>query len=599
MVSTRSQIRGGVTSTPDNRGRDKSRNQEQPRRRGTSTPAQFCFIPPRYYATQDNEEQEPTEQQQPRSNRNANDDGQNNQHQTAEVDSTHPTTRDIPAVVDANLTRMYKNSFDSLTVDQQQALLRGRVHLPGNPSHNLRASADGPGRVIVTEDGNIIETRALARIIPMRPLDVGKDWALDYTSAQTIKLYNKAIEAIKGEAFDGKYLYSWLARVHDKARAFSWLPILTINGKLLTKNYAEISMEEVRRHAQLYQNEARRGAQNAEQLLTCLQASISRTVYNRVHQLEKKYTVRREPEKEDILDGVCYLKAIIDCYHVNTRSSTAQIRKRLAQLPQYMKLVAKGDVQQLCIHTRNMMDQLQAAGETTMDLLTNFMEALKLPPNADFQRWLKMRIDMWSTKQIDWKQDGSDLMEEAEQYYLELKTTRSWHPKPKGNEIYALECTMSDDSENSDESNKDQLSEKENSMLMALATQMKRMKQKTKNQPKSDKYKWKLVPPKDGEQNTKKIFQDGQKKIYYWCPHHRMWTKHSPQECKKLPVGNRIKDSKATHYKDTRRAYIEAKAALLAMTINSKSEADEDSNDDASHESQDTIYMEDSDSNQS
>jgi len=36
---------------------------------------------------------------------------------------------DIPAVVDANLTRMYKNIFDSLTVDQQQALLRGRVHL--------------------------------------------------------------------------------------------------------------------------------------------------------------------------------------------------------------------------------------------------------------------------------------------------------------------------------------------------------------------------------------------------------------------------------------------------------------------------------------
>jgi hypothetical protein len=78
-----------------------------------------------------------------------------------------------------------------------------------------------------------------------------------------------------------------------------------------------------------------------------------------------------------------------------------------------------------------------------------------------------------------------------------------------------------------------------------------------------------------------------------------MWTKHSPQECKKLPVGNRIKDSKATHYKATRKAYIEAKAALLAMTINSESEADEDSNDEASRESQDTIYMEDSDSNQS
>jgi len=79
-----------------------------------------------------------------------------------------------------------------------------------------------------------------------------------------------------------------------------------------------------------------------------------------------------------------------------------------------MRNVAKGDVQQLCIHTRSLLDQLNAAGKTTMDLPTNLMEALKQAPNSDFQRWLKMRIDMWSTKQIDWKQDGSDLMEEAE-----------------------------------------------------------------------------------------------------------------------------------------------------------------------------------------
>jgi hypothetical protein len=225
---------------------------------------------------------------------------------------------------------MYRNIFNSLTVDQQQALLRGRVHLPPDPSHNLRATAAGPGRGIQTPGGEVIEARAYARVIPMRPLDIGKEWYLDYTSPTTIKLYNKAIEAVKGEAFDGKYLYSWLARVHDKARAYSWLSILTINGKILTKSYADISMEEVRQHAQKYQNKARRGAQNAEQMLTCLQASITRTVYNRVQQLSQKFTLIREPEKEEIWDGVCYLKVIIDSYHVNTRSSTAQIRKRLA-----------------------------------------------------------------------------------------------------------------------------------------------------------------------------------------------------------------------------------------------------------------------------
>jgi hypothetical protein len=43
---------------------------------------------------------------------------------------------DIPARMDENLAQMYKDMFNTLTVDQQAALLRGRVHLPPNPSHN-------------------------------------------------------------------------------------------------------------------------------------------------------------------------------------------------------------------------------------------------------------------------------------------------------------------------------------------------------------------------------------------------------------------------------------------------------------------------------
>jgi hypothetical protein len=432
----------------------------------------------------------------------------------------------------------------------------------------------------------------------MRPLDIGREWALDYISPTTIKLYRKAIEAVKGEAFDGKYLCSWLARVHDKARAFSWLPILTINGKILTKSYADLSMNEVRQHAQKYQNEARRGAQNAEQMLTCLQASITRTVYNRIQQLSQKYTIIREPEKEEIWDGVCYLKVIIDSYHVNTRSSTAQIRKRLAQLPLYMKQVAKGDVKNLCIHMRNLLDQLQAAGETTMDLLTNLMEALKLAPNSDFQRWFKTRIDMWSTKQIDWKPDGSDLMEEAEQYYMELKTTRNWGHIGKSSEIYALQATEDCEEVNMNDIANNQ-ADKENDtatamQILALATQFKNhQKQKWDN-----KYKWKLKEPKDGEPNTKRVFQDGEKKMYHWCPHHKMWTIHKPEECKKFPIRNR---NQGKAFKDKRKAYVEAKAALMAMTFSSDEEenSNTEDKDDESVESTATEYIMDDDSNTS
>jgi hypothetical protein len=104
-----------------------------------------------------------------------------------------------------------------------------------------------------------------------------------WLGACTCKFYNKGCEKLPGEAFNGKLLLTWLVQVQDKARMFTWLPILTIKGKLLTQQFADLSMEEVRAHAQAYQNRSSREAQNSEMLIHCLKASISRTVYNKVY----------------------------------------------------------------------------------------------------------------------------------------------------------------------------------------------------------------------------------------------------------------------------------------------------------------------------
>ncbi len=92
-----------------------------------------------------------------------------------------------------------------------------------------------------------------------------------------------------------------------------------------------------------------------------------------------------------------------------------------------MKNVAKGDVTKLCEHTRELLFELNAAGETTNDLLANLIEALKEAPDHNFQRWLSNQVDLWSMRKLDWKQDGSDLMDEAEIYYLEAINTHSAH----------------------------------------------------------------------------------------------------------------------------------------------------------------------------
>jgi len=217
-------------------------------------------------------------------------------------------------------TNAYQAFFNTLTPEQQFAVI-SQVHQSAYPTHSI-PTVPGIGRLQPTA--------------PMRPTDVRKDWSLDYVSPLSIKLYNKAIEKLPGDPFNGKMLYAWLQRIQDKANTCSWTSILTINGSLLTEKYAEISLEEVRKHAQAYQNEARRYAQNAEQLITCLKGSITKGVHTRVHQLRSKFFPTREPEKEVVQDGICYLKVIIDCYHCNARPAIAKVKKQLSRLHMYM-----------------------------------------------------------------------------------------------------------------------------------------------------------------------------------------------------------------------------------------------------------------------
>ena len=449
------------------------------------------------------------------------------------------------------------------------------------------------------------------RVAPMRPMDVAREWYLDYVSPQSIKFYNKAIEHLPGEKFNGTMLHTWLQILTDRAHTCAWTNILTIGGKLLTTNYADMSLKEVKAHAQEYQNEARRRAQNSEMLLQCLKSSISKTVYARLHQLQYKYTITREPEKEEIQDGVCYLKTLIDCYHVNTRSSTGEIRKKLAQLHLYMKHTAKGDIVQLCVYTRDLLARLRAAGEDTHDLLINLLEALKQAPNHHFQRWLNTRIDLWSTKQIDWQPDGSDLMQEAEGYYLELKTKNMWSRRTDGSlyvnsaEIEDQENAIMAGMQDREEPNWEQQSSLFGKDITALTLQLKKYNRNVNKKGKKEAHKWRYTAPKAGEMNTKVVRDNGVKKVYYWCEFHGQWTRHKPSECKKLPIKTREeRNASKTDYRQKKQAYMEAKATLQQFNISSDSEDEtpqifHDSDSDSNVSDSTEYYSEAEDSNTS
>jgi hypothetical protein len=132
-------------------------------------------------------------------------------------------------------------------------------------------------------------------------------------------------------------------------------------------------------------------------------------------------------------------------------------------------------------------------------------------------------------KQIEWKEDASDLMDEAESFYLNLREGRSWK-KPHDDRARAYALKASDASVSSDftQDMESSISKKESSTLNKYIKAFAA----TEKQLREQKYKWKQVPPKDGESTTKKVLVDGVRKKYYWCVHHKAWTLHSPQECR-------------------------------------------------------------------
>jgi hypothetical protein len=308
-----------------------------------------------------------------------------------------------------------------------------------------------------------------------------------------------------------------------------------------------------------------------------------------------------------VQDGVCFLKTIIDNYHSNTRSMTKQIRKQLASLNLYMKNVAKGDVKKLCHHTRELLYKLDAAGEVTNDLLANLIEALKEAPDSNFQRWLSNQVDLWLMRKLDWKQDGSDLMEEAETYYQEAISTNRWGRKAKKQEIqYAFKSVESGE-ETKEEKEKSKAGSYEE-MVKALTAQLQEQmtayaakwsgQSPNAQQDMDRKYAWKKIPPKSGEPSMKKMYVDGNHKVYYWCPHHLEWTIHKPSECKRLRPRRKNQDykkkkaTKRQNFKDKKKAYIQAKAAYQACSgVDSDEEQDSmDSDNDEGSNRLDTSY---------
>jgi hypothetical protein len=84
------------------------------------------------------------------------------------------------------------------------------------------------------------------------------------------------------------------------------------------------------------------------------------------------------------------------------------------------------------------------------------------------------------------------------------------------------------------------------------------------------KLAWKAAAPKAGAP----VSQTVGKTVYHWCPHHRFWTVHKPEECtlaKNAPAGPPAATNQPTTPR--RMTFAEAAAALVEDDVKQESEA--------------------------
>jgi hypothetical protein len=192
-------------------------------------------------------------------------------------------------------------------------------------------------------------------------------------------------------------------------------------------------------------------------------------------------------------------------------------------------------------------------------------------------------------RKLDWKQDGSDLMEEAEVYYQEAMNTHSWGRKPQKHEVvYAFRAEESEP-----EVERQQPRNTYEDTTKALTAQLKEYAEAytakwgnpNTSEEKDRKFAWKLIPPRDNEPSLKKMYVDGKTKAYHWCPHHLQWTIHTPMECKRQPSrmkkkGMFKKAKKRENFKAKKSAYLQVKAAYHACMFDTTDEEEVSSHDD-------------------
>lgn len=348
-----------------------------------------------------------------------------------------------------------------------------------------------------------------------------------------------------------KMLKIFLSGLGDRAGEYGWENVLEIpevlgadppeNRNLLTE-YGRITLDQVTAQAATYIANATRQAQNSYALYLCVMATLSRTARAKVMLKEDEYTVN------GIRSGPCLLKVVIRLSYLDSNATTKFIRESLSNLDDYM-LTVNSDIEKFNEHVEDLTDSLAARGEESQDLLANLFKAYAACEDEGLKEYMDRKESAYDEGQTF---QPVQLMKLALDKFATLKLKGKWMAQSDDQKkIVALEAQVS------------KLQNKFKSAPTGTDTSGKETnnQSRTGKDKKFQKPEWMTQKPNENEEKEKEV----NNKIYYWCPTHKAWTRHKPEECKGLshrPSTSNSEKAREDSTEDVGRRLVRALAAV-------------------------------------
>ena len=386
---------------------------------------------------------------------------------------------------------------------------------------------------------------------------------IDFTSSDGKKFYYQATKSIfndPDEKYDGSQekLQHFLYYVGLRATEYGWnengiLDIDLDNGETinLITRYGEVTLQQVVDHVATYMNTPCRAAQDSTMLFHALNKSISSTLTDKIRNKTQVYIVNGASS------GEIFLRLIIMEVKTDTNATLRQLYKQVQNLPNFMQTV-KNDVNKFNLHVEEIQAQLQARGASSTELLGNLFDAYQSVQDQKFIRYIEYEQNLYDKGE---EVTVSDLMSAAATKYQTMLDADEWEiPSSEQEQIVALKAELvqlkKDGSKSKSSTNN---------------SKGKKTNNGKKNNSKKGKPDWMTKTPTPDEQskgNKKKV--NG--KQYYWCPNHKAWVRHKPEDCK--GVGYRVPNGKDNENDSTKQ--VEVKETVIAPYNAAVGEDDED-----------------------